>query len=87
MDCVGRLVERLDVDPHHATMVHAPRQAHQRAIDGLLAPVDERALMRGALSAICSSWTIAARSASPTRLIRSTARHRIIPKAWMKMPY
>jgi hypothetical protein len=47
MNCVGRLVERLDVDPHHAMVVHAPRQTHQRAIDGLLAPVgDESAAER-----------------------------------------
>ena len=44
MDCVGRLVERLDVDPHHATMVHPPRQAHQRAIVRLLASVDDESV-------------------------------------------
>src|SRR5882762_6433852 len=39
MDSIGRLVERFQVDPHHAAVVHAPRQAHQQAIDRLLAPV------------------------------------------------
>src|SRR6267143_3211973 len=39
MDSIGRLVEWLQVDPHHAAVVHAPRQAHQQAIDRLLAPV------------------------------------------------
>src|SRR6267378_2121369 len=40
MDFIGRLVERIQVDPHHAAVVHAPRQAHQQASDRLLAPVD-----------------------------------------------
>ena len=33
------------------------------------------------------SWTVMARSAISARSIRSMARHRISPKAWMKMPY
>jgi hypothetical protein len=39
MDLIGRPVERFQVDPHHAPVVHAPRQAHQQTIDRLLAPV------------------------------------------------
>src|SRR6266478_1993210 len=42
MDLICRLIERFQFDPHHAAVVHAPRQAHQRAIDWLLAPVGNK---------------------------------------------
>ena len=47
MDLVGRAIERLEIDAHHAAVVHAPRKAHQQAMDRPLAPVgDERAAQR-----------------------------------------
>src|SRR5215468_7244727 len=44
MDDIGRLIKRLQIDPYHAVVVHAPRQAHQEAMERLFAPVgNERA--------------------------------------------
>ena len=44
MDHIGGLIERLQIDPHHIVVAHAPRQAHQQAVAWLLAPVgDQRA--------------------------------------------
>ena len=39
MDDVGRLVERLEVHPHHVVVTHAPGQPHQAAPGRLPAPV------------------------------------------------
>src|ERR1700675_4180351 len=42
MDLICGLIERFQFDPHHAAVVHAPRQAHQRTIDWLFAPVGNK---------------------------------------------
>ena len=49
MDRIGRLIERLEIDPYRAVVVHAPRQAHQQAIGRLLTPIgNQRAAKRRA---------------------------------------
>src|SRR5215467_14428101 len=47
VNLVWRLVELVHADPHYASVIHAPRQAHQRAVERLLAPIgDESAAGR-----------------------------------------
>src|SRR3974390_129326 len=41
VDLVRRLVERLEIHPHHIVVAQTPRQTHEAAPAWLLAPVDD----------------------------------------------
>src|SRR5215813_2360105 len=41
VNLIWRLVELVHAEPHHASVIHAPWQAHQRAVERLLAPIGD----------------------------------------------